>query len=150
MVVAEVAHVKAEAAVLSQRDQPADLVHAGRSAVRRHAHDLVFAFVDLKAQKGREGAVQQAQRVRIADLVRYLQVNAVADAEGGGRPLADPVRGQHGRFVEWRREEGARRMREVVFTEQDLAGIAECLANLTAYPQLLPQPGLHGIDEGAA
>ena len=49
-------------------DQLLDLVDVARLAVRRHAHHLVLALVDLEAEEGGEGAVEQAERVREADL----------------------------------------------------------------------------------
>ena len=61
VVVREVVHVEAERAVGRHLDQLPHLVDVSGLAVRRHAHDLVFALVDLEAEKGREDAVEQPE-----------------------------------------------------------------------------------------
>ena len=49
-------------------DAPCGPCPCTRLAVRRHAHDLVLAVVDLEAEPGGEGRVEQAERVREARL----------------------------------------------------------------------------------
>ena len=69
VVVREVLHVQLERAVLAQVDEVLeDLVVVLRLAVRRGAHHLVLGAVDLEAEVVGEGAVEQAERVREADL----------------------------------------------------------------------------------
>ena len=75
-----------------------------RLAVGREAHELVLAGVDLEAGEVGERRVEQAERVREADLADQLELVALADAERGRRPLADAVDGEDGRLLERRRD----------------------------------------------
>ena len=67
--VGEVLHVHPQAAVVADLDQVIlDGLDVLRLAVRRQAHHLVFAGVDLEAGEVGERRVQQAERVRKAQL----------------------------------------------------------------------------------
>ena len=69
VVVGEVPHVELERAVVPQVDQVlVDLVDVARLSIRGGTHHLVLGGVDLEAQVVGEGAVEQAERVREADL----------------------------------------------------------------------------------
>src|SRR5437868_2932097 len=85
--------------------------------------------------------------MRIADLVRHLEVQSAADAKCGGGPFADAVSGQHGCFIERGWEKRACRVGDVVFAEQDFTLETERVPQLAAHPQLLSEPGLHRSDE---
>ena len=105
-----------------------DLVDVPGLAVRRHAHDLVLALVHLEAEERGEAPIQQPERMREAHLLRELD---------GRCPIPSPIAVvvhsptpsivRIGRLVEWRAEERAGRVREVMLDEQDLVGRhAEC------------------------
>ncbi len=149
VMVAQVAHVQAEAAVLGQRDQLAHLVEPGRPAVGRHAHDLVLTFVDLETQVAGECAVQQPERMRVANLVGHLEVDAAPDAERGAGPFSNTVGGDDRGLVERRWKVGAGGVRKVVLAEENLAVEAQRLTDLAAHPQFLAEPALQCVDEGA-
>ena len=124
LAVVEVRHVHAERAVVLQVDQVLeDQVGVLRLAVGGQAHELVFAGVDLEAGVVGEGRVEQAERVREPELVRQLDPVAPADAEAGGRPLADAVEREDRRLLERRREERAGGVRLVVLGEDEALGV---------------------------
>ena len=110
---AEIVHIQGKGAVVGQTQ---DLFHsvqiAGR-AIGGHTHHFVFAVVDLKAEPGGEGGIEEAEGMGKADFL--LQADAVAPtgtptvapigcgpAQGCGGPLAHAVDGQDGRFFEGR------------------------------------------------
>ena len=147
--VVEVAHVELERPVVAHLDQAIeDALGVARLSVGREAHHLVLAGVDLEAGVVGERRVEHAERVRVVQLGQQAQVLAAPDAVRGGRPLADPVHGQHGRLGERRREERARGMRLVMLREEDLA--AESLQLVQDQPpgeELVAQPHRHRGDE---
>ena len=153
LAVVEVAHVHAVRAVFLEVDQVLeDQVLVDRLAVGGQAHDLVFAAVDAKAGIVGEGRVEQAQRMREADLVGQFDAVAAADAEAGGRPFAHAVDGEDRRLVEGRREEGAGGVRFVVIGEDVAAAILPPSVALRidgGQVQLLFQPQRHGLAERA-
>jgi hypothetical protein len=57
--------------------------------------------------------------MREVDLLPHFEVMTAAEADGGGRPLADPVHGQHHRLLERRGKEGARGMALMVLGEEE-------------------------------
>jgi hypothetical protein len=74
LAVVEVRQVEPVAAVLAQVDQVlADLLLEARLAVGREPHQLVLAAVDLEAAVVGERRVEQAERVREADLLQQAQ-----------------------------------------------------------------------------
>ncbi len=123
--------------------------------IRCQAHDLVLAGVDLEPGVIGERRVQQPERVREHDLLVHLEPVAAAHADARGRPLADPVDGQHRGRLERRGEERARRMALVMLGEQqaalDLFGVEavglgqllELLAQQALLEQLLLEPHRH-------
>ena len=150
--VAEVVHVHPERAVLPDVDQlPPDGVRVPALAVGREAHQLVLARVHPETGEVGEGRVEEPQGVREGDLAEELELVPLAHADGGGRPLAHAVEGQHGRLLEGRGVEGRRRVRLVVLGEEDLPGLADAallqrVLDLGRDPQLLAQPEGHGHD----
>src|SRR5579859_2996752 len=87
--------------------------------------------------------------MRVPNLLRDFEVDAASGAERGACPFTNSVGGEDGGIVERRRKIGARGVRDVVLAKENLAVEAERLANLAAYPQLRPEPGLQGADERA-
>ena len=84
----------------------AHLVQVARLAVGREAHHLVLAVVDVEPEVGRDGAVEQAERVGEARPPRTARATCPAAAAiGRGRPLADAVHGQNRRLREAGEEE---------------------------------------------
>ena len=71
-----------------------DPVGVARLAVRREAHQLVLAGVDTESREVGERGIEEAERVRKADLVRQLDAVAASRAVGRGGPLADAVHRQ--------------------------------------------------------
>ncbi len=56
-----------------------------------HPHELVLAFVDLKAAVRREGRVEETERVREPHLLDDLDLVAAPNRHRRRRPLAGPV-----------------------------------------------------------
>ena len=88
--------VQAKAAIGFEVDQ---MVKYGlgkpRLTIRRQAHQLVLARVDLEAGVVGKGRIQQAQRVRKVNFALHAQIGATADRHGGGRPFAHAVHRQY-------------------------------------------------------
>jgi len=147
VVVGEAVHVKAEGAVRTKMDHLVqDQVRKAGLPVGRHAHDLVLALVDLEAQEGREGAVQKPQRVGVMHLLVEEDLPIPGRPPGSGGPLAHPVHGQDGRFVQTGRIEGAGGMGHVVGTEDDAVALAaDPLVQEVPGPQLVQEPDQHGL-----
>jgi hypothetical protein len=151
----EAVEVESERAVLGAAQDPADLVQVGGLAVRGEAHHLVFALVDGEAEERREGRVEHSQRMREADFAEEAQIRraVVADfarAHREGRPLADAVGGEDGRFPRGSGEERGRRVRLVVLGEEDLPGRhAELRGDDSLDPQLLAEEVAHRLREAA-
>ena len=151
--ISEVIEIQPEAAVGPQVEQVVvDLLDVAGLAVRREAHQLVLAAVDLEAGVVREGRVQQAEGVREVDLLEQAQAIAAAEAEGAGRPLPHAVEGEDGGAGEGRGEERAGGVRLVVLGEEDPAGLAgaglaQLALDLGRDPQLLAQPDRHRLQE---
>ena len=81
LAVVEVVHVQPEAAVGLQVDQMlVDRIPVDGPAVRRKAHQLVFAAVDLEPAVVGERRVQQAERVRKREVVGQRDAVAAPDA----------------------------------------------------------------------
>ena len=74
---------------------------------------------------------------------------ALADAEGGGGPLADAVHGEDGRLLEGGGQEARGGVAHVVLGEEDrpLVGL-ELLADDRGHPELLVEPHRHRLAEG--
>ena len=150
LAVLEVRHVHAERPVGLQVDQVVpNAVDVLRLPVGREAHQLVLARVHLEAGEVGEGGVQQADRMREADLVRQLDAVAPPGPERGGGPLADAVHREDGGFVERGRKERARRVRLVVLGEDDLPLVAssEPLRDGARQVELLLRPQRHELQE---
>ena len=116
------------------------VLHVLRLAVRRESHQLVFAGVHLEAGEVGERGIQQSERVREPQLAEDVELVAAADADRRGGPFADAVDRQHRRLLERRRIERRRRVRLVMFAEQDLARVArrDAPAISSASHSLLP------------
>jgi hypothetical protein len=92
-VVCEIAHIQLEAAVLDDGDESAHLIDVLRAAIGSHAHDFVLTLIDLEPQVRREGAIQQAQRMRVPYFVGELQVDPAVDTNDRAGSLANAGRG---------------------------------------------------------
>ncbi len=139
VVVGEVLHVQPERAVLAQVDEVLeDLVEVLRLAVGRRAHHLVLGAVDLEAEVVGEGAVEQAERVREADLAQEFDLVAASHALGRGRPFADAVESQDRGFLEGRGQEGRRRVRLVMLREEQSLPSSRVRARAPSAPRASP------------
>src|SRR5437763_8534472 len=87
-------------------------------AVGRQPHHLVFARIDPKTGKVREGGIEEAKRMREMDLLEHCDPIAVAECGRSRRPFADPIHGQNDGVLEGRRKKGRSCVTEVVFREQ--------------------------------
>ena len=111
----EIVEIEPEGAVGGARNQLANLVGHGRPSKSGKPHHLVFALVDLEAEKGGEGRIEHAERVRKADLPVEEDRGAaprlaLAGAGRQRRPFADAVGGKDGRRPCRRGQEGGRRV----------------------------------------
>src|SRR4029077_16047913 len=68
VLVRDIGEVDVDAAARIAPDDLADLVDVARRTVRRQAHDLGFAVIDLEAEISGEGRVDQADAVGEANL----------------------------------------------------------------------------------
>ena len=150
VVVGEVLHVELEGAVLVEVDHLLhDPVEVDGLPVGGEAHHLVLGAVDLEAEVVGEGAVEEPQAVREADLLEHRDVGALADAVGRRRPLADAVHGEDRRLLEGGGQEARGGVAHVVLGEEDrpLVGL-ELLADDRGHPELLVEPHRHRLAEG--
>ncbi len=149
--VGEVLLVHPQAAVVTDVDEVIlDGLDVPGFAVRRESHQLVFARVHLEAGEVGERGIQESKRVRKPQFAEDVELVAAADADRRGGPFADAVDRHHRRFFERRRIERRRRVRLVMFAEQDLAGVAlEMAGDLVRQPQLAAKPQRHRHDVGA-
>ena len=116
----EVVDVQAERAVRLDVDQLlSDEVGVDRAAVGGEAHQLVLAGVDLEPAEVGERRVQEAERVREADLGDRLEGGAAAMPDRRGRPLADAVDAEDGRRLVRARQECRRGVGVVVLPVDD-------------------------------
>ena len=123
--VREVRQIHAERAVrLQVQEFVQDELPIDRLAVRSQPHELVLAAVHPEAGEVRERGVEQAERVRKAQLLPHAQLVAAANRDAPGRPLSHAVERHYGRLVEGRREERAGRVRLVVLQEDVAARVA--------------------------
>ena len=127
-----------------------------RVPVGGEAHQLVLAGVDPEAEVVGERRVEQADRVREAQLAQDLDAVAPAVADRRGRPLADAVDRQDRRLLEGRGVERARGVREVVLGEEQFHLVdlvarepREFLEQQPLEEQLLLDPDRHRGEEGA-
>jgi hypothetical protein len=102
------------AAVALPANALAHLRDEARRSVRRERHHLVFVRRVQEAQVTRDVLVEQAERMRQRHFVEPLVAAVAIHPVLGRRVLAAAVESQHGAFVEGRREERARLMREVM------------------------------------
>ena len=152
LAVVEIVHVQPEAAVGLQIDQMlADRLGVDGRAVGGQAHELVLAAVDLEPAVVGEGRVEEPQRVRELQVLPQVERVAPPDAPGRRRPLTDAVQGEHGRFVEGAREEGAGRVALVVIHEQERRArlLRQTAPDHAAHHQLFAEPDGHRHDEAA-
>ena len=150
LAVAEVRQVEAERSVVLQVDQMLpDPVGVARLAVRREAHQLVLARVDAEPREVGERGIEEAERVRKADLVRQLDAVAASRAVGRRGPLADAVHRQDRRLLERRREERAGGVGFVMLREDDRLAVAPAqpTRDLARQAELLARPGGSEPDE---
>ena len=72
-----------------------------RLAIRREAHHFVFIAELQKAQVLRDGAIEEAQRMRKRDHPVDLHPAAFAGAPHGAREIPKAIRGKQCRSFEW-------------------------------------------------
>ena len=150
LAVIEVLHVEPQRPVLSQVDQLIqNFPRVSGFAVRRQAHDLVFARIDLESRVVGERRIEQAERVGKMQLGFEMDLVAFAIAVGGRRPFPDAVDGQNRRGIKRRREESTGGVRLVVLRENELPGTSACGGDVIAHPQLFAKPQRHRLQEGA-
>ena len=146
--VAEIAGVEAKRTVVAHVDQPlADEVGIAGLTVRRQAHQLVLARVDLESAVVGKGAIEQPEGVRVADLLEQFDVAAATMAESTGGPFADAVDGQDRGLVERRGIEATGGVRQVVLRDEQTRPQAENLFQVVREPCLDAQERAAGFDE---
>ena len=97
-----------------------DQVLVDRAAVRRQAHQLVLAAVDLEAAVvGERPSTAARANAETAAACVSVDPVAAADADGGRAPLADAVERQDRGLVERAREERAGRVALVMIGEDE-------------------------------
>ena len=148
--IVEIGLVHPERAVVLQVDQVIeDELREPRVAIGGQAHQLVFAAVDPEAAIIGHGRVEQAERVREAELMRQVDRGPSSDAKAGGGPLADAVDGQDGGLLERRRVEGAGGVGLVVLGEEEPlpVGSPEGFRHRPREEQLFSDPERQRLDE---
>src|SRR4029453_10635559 len=132
-VVAEVVHVQDERGIIINFAELLELCHVARCAVRREAHDLIFAFVDLETQIRSDRCVKKTDGVGENQFLEFFNSGAARIRDTAvyrsGNPFADAICGyDRSRFV-WRMQEGGCRMGQMVFRTEYLIGPASQLSN---------------------
>jgi len=122
-----------------------DEIHVPGLAVGREPHQLVLPRVHLEAGEVGEGGVEQAQRVRKADLAVQPDGVPAAVADRRRRPLAHAVHGDDGGLLERRGVERRRRMGLVVLREVDrrlvpAPGVLQVPLDVGVDPELVLHP----------
>jgi hypothetical protein len=112
-------------------------------------HQLVFAAVDLEPAVVGERRVEQAQRMREADLTADPDPVTGSRADAGGRPFSDTVHGDNRGTFERRGEERGGRMGLMMLGKNHTlpVGTTELPADFTGNVELLVQPHRHGHAE---
>ncbi len=142
----EVVQVEAERAVVAEVDEVvAHELRVAGLAVRGQPHELVLARVDLEPAEVGDRAVQEAERVRVLDLLEQLDPVAVPGADRRRRPFPDPVDGEDRRALERRGVEGRGRVGGVVLGEEQVDVLAEMATDPLLHPQLGPEGGPRGL-----
>ena len=141
----EIAHVERERSIAVLLDGLPDLVDVLGLAIRRHAHDLVFALVHFESEERRERAVKQTERMRKLKMMRELDLVAGADAEGRRAPFADAVERQNRRVLEWTRKKRARRVALMMIDENNWrsGGSSDSVSNQPGKPRFFLEPQRH-------
>src|SRR5690606_38018198 len=117
--VIEIGHVQTKRPVfLDVDDVLANDVDVAGLAVRREAHQLVLARIDLEAGVISESRIQQPEGMRKIDLPERLQLAPVTEPCGRRRPFPDAVHAEDGRGLERARVERRSRMRLMVRREE--------------------------------
>ena len=147
---AEVVHVEFEAAVAMQPDELLHLIDVAGLPERRHPHDLVLALVDLEAEKGGKGAVEQPQRMGKADFLEQVDLCPLSNPETGRGPFANAIDRKDRRFVKWRAQEGAGRVGKMVLAEEDFPpGDTKLVLDQVPDPEFVAEPGQHRFAKDA-
>ncbi len=152
--VVEVLEIGRERTVGGEADEVLeDGVLVDGSTVGGESHQLVLAGVHPEAGLVGERRVEEAQRVREAQLLQELEMPAPTDADRTRRPFADAVEGQHRRLVEGGWVERRSRMAHVVLREVPALGSRvadrpEAPLDLVRRPQLAAEPLRHRSMKG--
>ena len=146
---AEDALIDPECAIAAQLEQAEDIVLSGRPPERGHPHHLVLALIDLKAEKRREDAVEEAEGMGEADVVELVDGVAAGNRNARRLVLADTVEGNHGRRIEGRDVIGRGRVRLMVRDPVEPRGVyADGLRDCALKAELsVAQPTRGGIDK---
>ena len=95
---AEIIHVQRKGTVIILPHELPNFIDVAGCAIRRHAHHLVLALVDLEAEKCGEGAVEEAEGMRKVDLLGETDLIVASHTRGSRGPFADAVHGENRRF----------------------------------------------------
>ena len=99
--VVEIGLIEPESPVVLQvHDVVEDQIGILGLAIGRQPHDLVLARIDLEAGVIGEGGIEEAQGMGKMDFLGHFETVSRPLADRRGRPFADPVHGQHHRFLE--------------------------------------------------
>src|SRR5207249_1865710 len=90
-----------------------------RLAIRREAHQFVFAGVDPETAVGGKRGVKEPERMRKTQLFQHLYLATITASNCGGGPFTNSIDRQNRRFRKWRRKEGAGRVRLMMFGEEN-------------------------------
>ena len=150
--IAEERGVEPVRAVLAQIDQPIeDQIGVARLAIGRQPHQLVLAGIDLEPAVIGDGAVEQAERMRVMDLPQRRHGAVVAGGDCRRRPFADPVCDNDRRLAERRGVERGSGVRQVVIDKKHIiAGarrqdLSQPLGDIQTLPQLRARRGGPGL-----
>ena len=116
----EIGKIQPERAVRAQlQEMVQNGLAVSRLAIRSQPHQFVFPRVDAETAIGREGRIQQAQRVRKAYFLDQLDQRPAPSPHGRRGPFPHPVHRQNRRLLEGRRIKRAGGVRLMVGREED-------------------------------
>src|SRR4030095_6654137 len=151
LAVVEVVHVEPEGAIIGDPDDFLENhIDVLRRAIRRQAHQLVFAGIDLEARVVGEGRVEHSQRVREMQLVGEGKSVSATDTDRACRPFANGVQREDSRLFEGGGEESACRMGFVMPGKTEAASELRSQSRfyLLRQTQLVAGPDRRGLAEG--
>ena len=142
----EIVEIEREAAAFHAHNVAHRLQHR-RLAVRRQAHDLVFVAVVREPEELGDGRVEDAERVREADLTVDVDALVIAAPPHRADKVAESVDGKHGRVAERSHEECRGEMRAVMLDvvkprpeRRDVEGLGDLAADVADFRAVLETP----------